>query len=255
MARELAKRRGEKDSRSRRMTADERRQSILRAAAPVIARSGFNGTSVRDIASAAGVSEALLYKHFPSKQALYLEAAAQARESSRFTIARFATLEPSSESFVLLTYATIYFILFGFPGRDGHDRSSERLVFRSLLDDGQYARSVFADTAAEWMGYVVASYHAAVAAGDIVEIAIEPQHRFRFVQQLAMALRLSHLPPQPAFEYSCSKRDLANQAVLFSLRGLGMTDAAIATYLDHARLSSMLDELFQGDPPYSQQAR
>jgi AcrR family transcriptional regulator len=240
-----------RNTRSKRMTADERKQSILRAAAPIIARSGFRGTSVRAIALAAGVSEALLYKHFPSKQALYLEAAAEARESSRFTIARFATLKPSSESFVLLTYATIHFILFGFPGSEAHERSAERLVFRSLLDDGHHARAVFADTAAAWMGYVVESYDAAVVAGDIVELAIETQHRFRFVQQLGMALRLSHLPPQPAFDYAGTKRDLADQAVLFSLRGVGLTDAAIARYFHPKRLRSMLDTLFQGDKPYS----
>ena len=234
--------------RPKRMKAEERKQSILRAAAPMIARRGFRGTSVRDIALAAGVSEALLYKHFPSKQALYDQAATAARESSRFTIARFATLRPSTESFVLLTYATINFILFGFPGHKAQDPHTERLVFRSLLDDGNHARAVFAETAAAWMNYVVQSYDAAVAAGDIVELAIEPAHRFRFVQQLALALRLSHLPRQPAFEYSGSKRDLADQAVLFSLRGLGFTDRAIAEHFDPRRLQSMLAALFEEEP-------
>src|SRR5262245_14394591 len=119
------------NQRSKRMKAADRKQAILRAAAPIIARSGLRGTSVRDIASAAGVSEALLYKYFPSKQALYDEAADAARVSSRFTIARFSTLTPGNESFVLLTYATIHFIMFGFPGRKAHERGTERLVFRS----------------------------------------------------------------------------------------------------------------------------
>lgn len=229
---------------SRRMTADQRRRAILEAAAPIIAQVGFHGTSVREIASAAGVSEALLYKHFPSKQALYDEALATARQLSQFTIARFATLSPGTESFVLLTYATIDFILVGFPGQTPHERGADRLVFQSLLDDGAYARTVFADTAAAWMDYVVASFRAAVAAGDIVELAIEPAHRFRFVQQLGMALRMSHLPSPPAFEYAGSKRDLADEAVLFSLRGLGMTDRAIAAHFQPKQLRGRLDALF-----------
>ena len=97
----------------KRMSAAERKSAILRAAAPLIAQSGLHGASVRDIALAAGVSEALLYKHFPSKQALHDEALAAAREFSQFTIARLATLEPSTESFVLLTYATIEFSMYG----------------------------------------------------------------------------------------------------------------------------------------------
>lgn len=234
-------------SRSKRMTADQRKQAILRAAAPVLAQSGLRGASVREIAEAAGVSEALLYKHFPSKQALYDETLARARESSQFTIARFATLTPGTESFVLLTYATIEFILFGFPGTSASQTGTERLLFQSLLDDGALARAMLSDTAANWMAYVSASYEAAVAAGDIVELPIEPPHRFRFVQQLAMALRLSHLPERPAFDYAGSKRDLANQAVLFSLRGVGVSDEAIRKYFQPEQLRATLASLFPNE--------
>jgi AcrR family transcriptional regulator len=226
------------------MSAAERKRAILRAAAPVIARSGLHGASVREIALAAGVSEALLYKHFPSKQALYDEALAAAREFSQFTIARFATLQPSTESFVLLTYATIDFILFGFPGQPQSERGTIRLVVQSLLDDGQHARAVFADTAANWMSYVLASYEAAIAAGDVTDVPEHPAHRFRFVQQLGMALRLSHLPKQPAFDYAGTTRTLADEAVVFSLRGVGLSEAAIRKHCQPEKLREALAALF-----------
>ncbi len=226
------------------MSAVARRAAILRAAGGVIARAGINGASVREIASAAGVSEALLYKHFPSKAAIYDEALAMARGSSQFTISRFATLPPNTESFVLLAYATIEFIMFGFPGRGEEQYGTWRLMFQSLLDDGVHARHIMSDTAAAWKEHVVANYAAAVAAGDIVELAIEPANRFRFVQQLGVALRLSHLPDSPALEYEGTKRDLADQAVLFTLRGLGLRDEAIARYFDPDRLQARLAELF-----------
>jgi hypothetical protein len=88
------------------------------------------------------------------------------------------------------------------------------------------------------------SYAAAVSAGDVVELPIPPWHRFRFVQQLALALRLSHLPEEPAFEYEGTKRELVDQAVLFSLRGLGLADASLKRYFDPPRLRSRLDALF-----------
>ncbi len=226
------------------MKSAARRAAILQAAAPLIAQSGLHGASVRDIADAAGVSEALLYKHFPSKQAIYEESLAAAREFSGFTITRFETLEPSTESFVLLTYATVDFILFGAPGSPIDHRAMERLLFHSLLDDGAHARAVFADTAARWMDYVVKSYQAAVDARDIVELATPPAHRFRFVQQLAMALKLSHLPDPPAFEYTGTKRELADEAVLFALRGVGVADHAIGRYFNPGRLRVVLDSLF-----------
>jgi AcrR family transcriptional regulator len=228
----------------KRMTAQERRKAILEAATPIIAQAGLSGVSVRGIASAAGVSEALLYKHFPSKQVLYDEALAETRQLSQFTIGRFARLLPGTESFVLLTYATIDFILFGFPGRSREEHNADRLVFQSMLDDGAYARTVFADTAASWMGYVTESYQAAVAAGDIVDLASAPAHRFRFVQQLAMALRLSHLTDPPMIEYSVTFQELADQAALFSLRGLGLTDRAIGQYFQPNSLRTKLDAIF-----------
>jgi len=233
-----------REKRPNRMSGEDRRRAILAAAAPLIAQSGLHAASVREIAEAAGVSEALLYKHFPSKQAIFDEALALARQFSQFTIARLATLEPGTRSFVLLTYATVEFTLFGFPGRHEQEKGAARLFFQDLLGDGTHVRTIFADTAANWMGYVVESFRAAIAAGDIAETSIPPAHRFRFVQQLAMALRLSHMPDVPAFQYEGTLRDLADQAVLFSLRGVGLTDRAIAEHFDPAWLSGALAELF-----------
>jgi AcrR family transcriptional regulator len=233
---------------TRRLSADERKQAILRAAAPVIAQGGLHGVSIREIAVAAGVSEALLYKHFPSKQAIYDEALARARDFSRLTISRFATLTPGIESFVLLTYATVNFTLFGFPGREDHAQGAARLVFQSLLGDGEYARTIFADTAANWMDYVLASFTAAVSSGDIVDVGVEPANRFRFVQQFGMALRLSHLPDPPAFHYRGTQRELADQAVLFSLRGVGVTDDAIGRYFRPDELQLQLANFFSDRP-------
>ena len=54
-----------------RMRAAERREQILDASLALFARRGFSATKTRDVALAAGVSEAMVFKHFPDKQALY----------------------------------------------------------------------------------------------------------------------------------------------------------------------------------------
>jgi AcrR family transcriptional regulator len=54
----------------KRMAAAERRQQILQQAFLLIRDQGFKTVSVRDIARAAQVNEALIYKHFPTKDAL-----------------------------------------------------------------------------------------------------------------------------------------------------------------------------------------
>ena len=54
-----------------RSTGQERQAGLIAAAASLFAAKGFNGTTTKAIANAAGVSEALLFKHFPTKRALY----------------------------------------------------------------------------------------------------------------------------------------------------------------------------------------
>ena len=57
-----------------RMSAEARRGSILDAARSAFVSSGFAGTRTRDIAARAGVNEALLFRHFASKEAIFEEA-------------------------------------------------------------------------------------------------------------------------------------------------------------------------------------
>lgn len=51
----------------------ERREDILAAARDAFVRSSFGGARTRDIAEAAGVNQATLFKHFPSKERLFEE--------------------------------------------------------------------------------------------------------------------------------------------------------------------------------------
>jgi AcrR family transcriptional regulator len=54
-----------------RLPGEERRALILEAAATVFGARGFEATRMEDVADEAGVAKGLLYKHFPSKDALF----------------------------------------------------------------------------------------------------------------------------------------------------------------------------------------
>jgi TetR/AcrR family transcriptional regulator len=58
-------------ARKNRMAADDRHRQLLRSAIDCVARNGFGGTKTKDIAAAAGVSEAILFRHFATKEDLY----------------------------------------------------------------------------------------------------------------------------------------------------------------------------------------
>lgn len=54
------------------MSASDRRAALLECACGVFARGSYRGTTTKEIACEAGVSEPILYRHFESKRDLYL---------------------------------------------------------------------------------------------------------------------------------------------------------------------------------------
>jgi AcrR family transcriptional regulator len=65
------------------LTRPERQASILQAAAKAFARTGFAATSMDDVASEAGISRLIVYRHFGSKEELYRAVLDQVRDRLR----------------------------------------------------------------------------------------------------------------------------------------------------------------------------
>jgi AcrR family transcriptional regulator len=70
------------------------RERLLHAAMHCFASKGFAGTSIRDIASTAGVATGLLYAHFDSKDTLLLSVFAQSMQQVQSTFAE--ALQPAT---------------------------------------------------------------------------------------------------------------------------------------------------------------
>ena len=66
-------------------TADERREEILRAAEHVFAARGLHGTPTMEIAKAAGISQAYLFRLFPTKGELFIALVRRCNERIRRT--------------------------------------------------------------------------------------------------------------------------------------------------------------------------
>jgi len=54
-----------------RLSGTERREQLLTIAVDLFSRKGFKGTTTREIAAAAGVTEAIIFRHFETKEHLY----------------------------------------------------------------------------------------------------------------------------------------------------------------------------------------
>ncbi|WP_308286348.1 TetR/AcrR family transcriptional regulator [Actinomycetospora endophytica] len=74
-----------------RLPAQQRRPQIVAAARRLFAQRGYDATTTREIAAAAGVSDALIYRHFPGKEALL-------RAIVDDGVARFSELDPGAPS-------------------------------------------------------------------------------------------------------------------------------------------------------------
>lgn len=68
-------------TRPRRRDAAATRTALLVAARLLMTERGVEGTSTRDVAAAAGVNQALVYRYFGSKEKLFAEAAGSSAES------------------------------------------------------------------------------------------------------------------------------------------------------------------------------
>src|ERR1700674_945631 len=86
------------------LSSEERRAAIIKAVQRVFAEKGFDGTTTRELAEEAGVSEALLFKHFPNKEALYSAMQTKCCQGKDPAIERLKTLEPSTSALVTLVH-------------------------------------------------------------------------------------------------------------------------------------------------------
>jgi AcrR family transcriptional regulator len=215
---------------AKRMSSSDRRLAILEAVTPVFAQHGFEGATTRRLAAAAGVSEALLYRHFPSKNALYREiGAAHLRSDERQPgIEALLAMPASTERLV----STVHYLIEHFADAEA-DSPFPRLMARSLLDDGSFAAAVFEEIGRDLAPFVEEALAAAREQGDLETVAGDgDQAALWLVQQLGFGLRLFSLPERAVVPWRGGRRSWVDAAVRFALRGVGLSQAAVARCYD-----------------------
>lgn len=215
-----------------RMTSDLRRQLILGAAKRCFARHGFAGTTTKRVAAAAAISEGLLFKHFPSKAALYAEILADECEADP-QLAHLLGQEPSTATLVSLVTGMVRHFLQISSGAEEEEAQRLRLMASSHLDDGEFARILYAKVGNLIGPVFTASLDHAVAAGEASRIVGEPLNLFWFAHHTVLMMALARLPAVPCLTYG-EATDLQRQLCEFILRGIGVHETAIAAYLERA---------------------
>ena len=120
----------------RRPSGQERQAGLIAAAAALFAAKGFNGTTTKEIAKAAGVSEALVFKHFPTKRALYAAILAE-----KVTVNEL--LDAVEESAKKRDDRRVFTLIAGFRIKPGVDPTLLRLLLFSALEGHELSDMFF----------------------------------------------------------------------------------------------------------------
>ena len=213
-----------------RLSAEARKEAIVEAVQDLFAEKGFEGTTTRELAKAAGVSEALLYKHFPSKESLYAAMLDGCAKGPTFAEAsRILELEASTSTLVIMVHFMISHYVLGRPG-DRHRAALNSLLVRSLLGDGEFVRLMHQKLASAWLKKFEACLVASAKAGETHEVPLRRDLCVWFVQHVAFSLMLHLQPKTPAVNYKVSKEELVSQATWFGLLGIGLKEEAVRRY-------------------------
>lgn len=123
-------------SRTTRPSSRERQAGLIAAAAALFAAKGFNGTTTKEIAKAAGISEALVFKHFPTKRALYAAILAE-----KVTVNEL--LEAVEEAAKKQDDHRVFTMIASYRIRPGADSTLLRLLLFSALEGHELSEMFF----------------------------------------------------------------------------------------------------------------
>ncbi len=128
------------------MAAEDRRQQIVTVAIKLFSQKGFRGTTTKEIALAAGVNEAIIFRHFATKSELYsaiIDQKACARE--------IPAMEAEIEKYMQLRNDQKIFERIALHILDTHenDEAFLRLLFYSALEGHELADLFFRNQVSE----------------------------------------------------------------------------------------------------------
>ena len=226
-----------------RVSAEERKKMIIEAAAPLFAEQGFAGTTTKQIAKTAGVSEGLLYKYFPSKEILYQKIQLCVTTSKHALIERFMSMPDNADTlipFIYFFYENLFLHKYVEPDKQ---EMVTRLMISSLLEDGQYIKGFLEERVKVVMEKFTRCFNNAVQEGDIIEGFIPPNPAVWFGYLISMSFSFLELPKEKMIDFNGTPEEMLGYSLRFALRGMGFKDEVIKTKADPKKLAAKLEEM------------
>jgi AcrR family transcriptional regulator len=208
-----------------RMPARLRKASITEAALGLFAQKGFYGVSTSELAKTCGISEALIFQHFPNKAALFNDMLRNRTDYIELVHDRFAEQPPCAATLVELVYSFLYRVV---KKQSLKGSMAMLLFYRSFVDDGVFASKFLHGKRLQLIRRKFeASLDEARRCGDARPLSASPHDLFWFVQHVASMACLIRLSPKRAVQYSTKIDTAIGEMAFFALRGIGLTEATI----------------------------
>ncbi len=123
-----------------RMAAEDRRRQILDVAVQLFSQKGFRGTTTKEIAQAAGVNEAIIFRHFATKSDLYAAIMDRKAQSPEVQAMQNALKEGMDAGDDRQVFERLAFHMLEFHERDD---TAMRLLYYSALEGHELAEMIF----------------------------------------------------------------------------------------------------------------
>lgn len=158
-----------------------KRGDVVAAAATLIADHGLGSVSIRDVAKAAGVRAASVYRLFEDKDALFEEVLHYIIDDADFVRRRFLSSSATPEEKIK---ATVYYALYDSPVLEEH----RKILQRALVDEDAATLEIFGKVQGEQMDLIMESLRAIPSVKDA-----------NFTFYTIVVLMMGYLDFQPLF--------------------------------------------------------
>jgi len=227
---------------SARMSGDERKLSILMASLPLFAKKGFEGTTTKEIAEAAGISEALMYRHFKGKEELYVEIQALICSQKDNIMRQFEAMPLSCDTLALLVFFNIQVVNEAFEG-DLIRESIPRLFLMSLLEDGRFVQTFYQAKFECLIPIIEKQLQYCKREGVLNATSnLNAKEVLFFTHHVATGIRFGRLPGD-IYDYGVDQKDCLRDAFRFAIRGIGFREDYLQK-LNHDALLERYEGMF-----------
>jgi len=212
-----------------RLTSAGRRASIIAAAKAVFARHGLEGARTQQIARAAGISEALLFRHFPSKTHIYRAVLREVIADQNDTFQHYGIASHSTDGLLEILRRTITHAM---EGRNASNAEGMRMVVGSLAADGGYARLVYRRAMRLTLPDLERALNAARADGGITGMPMSAINAAAFIENVSTMLMMARCHDKVVIPYDEDDDRTLREAILFCARGIGIAEERILRFLE-----------------------